>query len=125
MPGAGSGWTTRTWSIAEECHRQMTALADRYQNSAASLVYNIGGLAMLGGVVWLGVLLWRSHALPRWAAAALPVGALANIAGFTIASQPVLVASYVVLAASLFSAAAAITSRPRSRAVAIVEPATA
>jgi Domain of unknown function (DUF4386) len=106
-------------------HRQMTALADRYENSAASLVYNIGGLAMLVGVVWLGALLWRSRALPRWAAAALPVGALANIAGFTIASQPVLVASYVVLAASLFSAAAAITSISRSGAVPIAEPAIA
>jgi hypothetical protein len=100
-------------------HRQMAALADRYENSAGvSLVYNIGALTMLVGLVWLG-------ALPRWAAAALPVGALANVAAFTMASQPMLVASYVVLAASLASAAAAITAGSRSRVVASAELATA
>lgn len=107
-------------------HQQMAALADRYENSAGvSLVYNIGGLAMLVGLVWLGALLWRSRAVPRWAAAALPVGAFANVAAFTIASQPALVASYVVLAASLASAASAITFGSNSRGVAVAEPAMA
>lgn len=106
-------------------HRQMAALADRYENSAASLVYNIGGLATVIGLVWLGALLWRGRALPRWAAVGLPVGAVANVAAFTIASQPVLVASYVVLAASLFSAANAITSEARSPVGANAEPAMA
>ncbi len=44
---------------------QMTALADRYDSAAgASLVYTIGGLATLVGVVMLGVLLWRTRAGP-------------------------------------------------------------
>jgi hypothetical protein len=93
-------------------HQQMAALADRYENaSGAALVYSLGGLAMLIGIVLLAVLLWRTRAIPRLAAAALAVGAVTNVFGFAAASRPILIGSYVVLGACLIPAAAAILQR--------------
>jgi hypothetical protein len=79
---------------------QMVALAERYDGApGAALVYTVGGLAMLVGTALITVALWRTRVVPRWAAVALLVGAVANIQGFTWANQPLLVASYVVLLA--------------------------
>lgn len=81
--------------------RQMAALADRYENAAgSSLVYSVGGLAFLVGTVLLTVGLWRTRTAPRWAALGLLAGSIANIIGFSIASSPVLIASYVLLLAA-------------------------
>jgi len=79
-------------------HQQMTALASHYEDAPGSaLIYNVGGIAVVAGLIWLGILLWRSGAVPRWSAAALPLGTVANIVGFGAASQPALAASYAVL----------------------------
>jgi len=93
-------------------HQQMTALANRYENATGSaLVYAVGGLATLIGVVLLAVILWRTRALPRFAAVALVLGTVANVVGFSAASRPILVASYLLLGACLMPAAAAILKR--------------
>jgi uncharacterized protein DUF4386 len=82
-------------------HAQMVALADRYENAlGSSLPYTIGGLATLVGVLLISVALWRTGAVPRWAAVGLVVGSVANVVGFSAASRPTLLASYVVLLAA-------------------------
>ena len=87
----------------------MAAVTDSYDSApGSSIVYSIGGVFTLAGVIALGILLWRTHALPAWAAAGLPIGAIANIVGFGTASRTLLAGSYVVLAVALFPAAAAI-----------------
>ena len=100
-------------------HTQMTALAKHYEDAAgSSLMYNVGGLAVVVGLVWLGVLLWRSGSVPRWSAAALPIATVANVVAFSAASQPVLVASYLLLAAGFAPVARAVRrlpSRPKTR----------
>lgn len=102
-------------------HQQMTALADRYENApGSSLVYWIGGLATLIGVTLLAAVLWRTRAIPRWAAAALVIGTLGNVLGFSAASRPILVGSYLVLGGCLIPAAAAILA---SREENVVVPA--
>ena len=80
---------------------QMAALADRYENAAgASLIYSIGGLCGLVGSVLLVAGLIRRRSVPAWAALAIPVGFVANVAGFAAASKPLLIVSYVILLAA-------------------------
>src|SRR4051794_23756290 len=75
----------------------MVALAERYESAAgSSLIYTVGGLALLVGTALTSVLLWRGRTVPRWTAVALLAGTLANIGGFAAASQLVLIASYLV-----------------------------
>jgi hypothetical protein len=105
-------------------HAQMVALAERYDSaSGSSLVYTIGGLATVVGVLLIAIALWRTRVTPRWAAAALLVGTGANVAGFVIASRPVLAGSYVVLLAAFAPIAAtllgsSVEPSPRTRAAA-------
>lgn len=88
---------------------QMVMLADHYENAAGvAIFYQLGALAIVGGTGWLAVLAWRVSVLPMWAAAALPLGMVANVAGFAAASQPVLAASYVVLGVGFGSVAVAL-----------------
>jgi hypothetical protein len=88
---------------------QMVALADRYEDAAgSSLIYAVGGLAVLAGTVLTAVALWRSRVVPRWTAVAIVVGALGNIGGFASASLPTLVASYLVLMAAFWRIAAVV-----------------
>jgi hypothetical protein len=95
-------------------HTQMAALADRYESAAGSgLIYTVGGLALLVGTLLVAVGLWRTRVVPRWAAVGLVVGAGANIVGFGSASQPVLVASYVVMLAACARIAAVVLA-PKS-----------
>ncbi len=96
------------WQMAAHGHdpSAMVSVIESFDNaSGASLIYTIGGLCTLTGVLGLGILLWRTHALPVWAAACLPLGAIANIAGFSAGSRPLLAGSYAVLALSLVPAA--------------------
>jgi len=79
---------------------QMVALAERYEGAAgSSLVYTVGGLASLIGIALLSAGVWRTRVAPRWAAVALVAGGVGNVVGFSVASQPVLIASYLVLLA--------------------------
>ena len=81
---------------------QMAALLHRVDTvGGISLIFTIGGLALVAGCALLGVALWRTRAVPWWAALALPVGAVVNIAGFASNSRLVLDFSAVVLLAAL------------------------
>src|SRR3954453_21757755 len=80
---------------------EMAALAGRYDNAAgASVLYSVGGLAILVGTLLIAVATWRTRVVPRWSAVALVAGTVANVAGFTMASQAVLAGSYVLLLAA-------------------------
>lgn len=82
-------------------HHQMAALADRYESANGSgLVYTVGGLAVLVGTLLVAVALWRTRIVPRWAAVGIAVGVGANVLGFGMANQPVLVTSYVITLAA-------------------------
>jgi len=79
---------------------QMAALLHRFDNVAgASLVFALGGLAIVIGMVLLSIALYRSRTAPAWAAAALVAGMVLNIVGFSSASTGVLIFSGVVLLA--------------------------
>ncbi len=81
---------------------QMAALLHRYDNVAGSaLVFTIGGLAIVVGIVLLSIALFRAQAAPAWACAALVAGTVLNIVGFSAASLGVLILSSVVLLAAL------------------------
>jgi hypothetical protein len=83
---------------------QMAALLHRYDNTlGSSLVFTIGGLALLVGVVVLAIGLRKARAVPGWVAVGMPVGIFLNIAGFTAASAGTLIVSSVVLLAALGS----------------------
>jgi hypothetical protein len=85
----------------EANHDQMAALADRFESAnGSSVIYSIGGLAVIVGTLLVAIGLWRTRVVPRWVGVGLVVGMVANIVGFGSASQPVLVASYVVLLAA-------------------------
>ncbi len=96
---------------------QMTALSDRLDAAPGySLIYAVGGMSGVLGTALLAAALIRTHSAPAWCALTLPVGFVANIVGFSIASQALLVASYVVLAAGLFRLVASALSPERPRA---------
>ncbi|MGH8860758.1 MAG: hypothetical protein ACRDVG_05910 [Jatrophihabitantaceae bacterium] len=81
---------------------QMAALADRYEAAGgSSVVYTVGGLALLAGTVLLSVELWRTRVVPRWTAAGLTAGILLNIGAFSAANLPLLIASYVAMLSAL------------------------
>jgi hypothetical protein len=81
---------------------QMAALLHRFDNVAgASLVFTVGGLAVLVGIVLLAIALVRSHAAPAWAAVGVVAATLLNIAGLSGAGAGVLILSSVVLLATL------------------------
>jgi hypothetical protein len=91
----------------------MVALSDRY-DAATGWIYTIGGLAVLLGSVLLGIALWRTRSLPRWAAVGVPGSVILNILGFSIASQPILVVSYLVMLAAFARAALEIATPQRT-----------
>jgi hypothetical protein len=75
---------------------QMTALAERFE-SFSSVVYGPGGLFVVAGTVLVGIALWRTRVVPRWTGVALAVSMALNVGGFTAASKPLLIASYLVM----------------------------
>ena len=79
---------------------QMTALANRY-DSVSAVIYTPGGLLVMVGTVLVAAALWITRVAPRWAAAAIVVSTVMNIAGFSACSKPALLASYVVMLACL------------------------
>jgi hypothetical protein len=79
---------------------QMAALSDRYENAAgASLPYAICGIGLLISTVVFAIGLWRSRAVPAWAALTVPVSIFANIFGYASGNQALLIASAVVMLA--------------------------
>jgi hypothetical protein len=85
---------------------QMAALLNRFDTTTGvALLFTIGGLALLTGCALLAAALWRSRAVPRWAALALPIGAVANIAGFSANSLVLLDVSALILLAAFVPAA--------------------
>lgn len=104
------------WKMGVAGHRDlMVSLSDAY-DSGSGWIYSIGGLAIVIGSIAMAVGLWRSRVVPRWVGAGVAVGVLANLVGFSVASQPVLIGSYVVLLAVLGRAALALVDRDEAPA---------
>lgn len=94
----------------------MIALMHRLDNAQGiSLVFNVGGIAVIAGTVLLGIGLLRSHAVPRLAAIALPVGTVVNIAGFATHSLLILDLSALLLLAAFAPIAARTLRLPTRR----------
>jgi hypothetical protein len=91
---------------------QMADLLHRFDAATGvALIFSIGGIGILTGCALLGAALWRSHAVGRFAAVAMPVGAFANIAGFSANSLPLLDASAIVLLVAFGPAALKLVGR--------------
>ena len=81
---------------------QMAALLHRFDNVAGSaLVFTVGGLTIVVGIVLLSIALYRARAVPAWTSVGLVAGMVLNIVGFSAGSAGVLIVSSVVLLASL------------------------
>jgi hypothetical protein len=102
---------------------QMAALLHRFDNAGGvGVVFNVGGLAILIGVVALTVGLIRTRTAPTWAAIGLSLATLLNIVEFSSASAAGVAASWVVLLASMgYIGRRALVEQPSHRVVA--EPA--
>jgi hypothetical protein len=81
---------------------QMAALLHRFDNVAgSSIVFSIGGLSIVIGMVLLSIALYRSQTVPAWAAGGVLAGTVLNIVGFMAGSVGILIVSSVVLLVSL------------------------
>jgi hypothetical protein len=81
---------------------EMAALLHRYEATmGSSLVFTVGGLSFLVGMLLLAIGLRRARAVPAWVAIGIVAGSFLNIAGFTGASVGILIVSSAVLLASL------------------------
>jgi hypothetical protein len=81
---------------------EMAALLHRYDSAAgASLVFTVGGLALLAGTIILSVGLYRARAVPAWAAVGFVAGIVLNVVGFSASSAGILIVSSVILLAAL------------------------
>jgi hypothetical protein len=81
---------------------QMAALADRYENATgSSLIFTIGGLALISGLALLAIALWRTRTAPIWAAVGIPLATVLNIAGLSGNSNALVIASDIMLLAAL------------------------
>ena len=95
---------------------QMAALANRYENAGgSSLVFAVGGLALIVGLLILGVAMWRLRLAAAWAAIGVPVGVIVNIIGFSSNSNVLVIASNFVLLAALGWIGARWLADPTSR----------
>jgi hypothetical protein len=79
-------------------HDQMAALLHRFDNApGVGVVFSVGGLAVLIGVVLLTIGLLRTRVAPTWAALGLSVATLLNIVAFSSASAAGVAVSWAVL----------------------------
>src|SRR4051794_559504 len=77
---------------------QMAALLHRFDNAAGvGVVFSVGGLAVLIGVILLTVGLIRTRVAPAWAAIGLSLATVVNIVAFSSASAAGVTVSWVVL----------------------------
>jgi hypothetical protein len=90
---------------------QATAVLDHLHSNAA--LSALEPLALLGdiGVALLGIAAVRAGGVPRWAAAAIVVGALGEGAGFATSSKPLVIISFALLFAGLLPAVYAQVTR--------------
>jgi hypothetical protein len=92
---------------------QMAALATRYNSApGAALIFMIGGLATLSGTLLLSAGLWRTHTIPAWTGAAIPVATIANIVGLSANSVPVTIASFALMLAAFARIAVTVRTSP-------------
>jgi len=83
-------------------HEQMAALLKRFDEApGVGIVFSVGGLAVLIGVVLLTVGLIRGRVAPTWAAIGLSLATLLNIVAFSSASAGGVAASWAVLLVSM------------------------
>jgi hypothetical protein len=81
---------------------EMAALLHRYEATmGSSLVFTVGGLSFLVGMLVLAIGLRRARAVPVWVAIGIVAGSFLNIAGFAGASVGILIVSSALLLASL------------------------
>jgi hypothetical protein len=77
---------------------QMAALLQRVDNAAGvGVVFSVGGLSVLIGVVLLTIGLIRTRVAPAWAAIGLSLGTVLNLVAFSSASAAGVAVSWVVL----------------------------
>lgn len=92
---------------------QMAALLRRFDDTlGSSLVFTIGGLAFLIGLLLLAIGLRRARAVPIWVAIGIPLGGLLNIVGFTAASVEVLIVSSLLLLGTMGWLGARLLAQP-------------
>jgi hypothetical protein len=91
---------------------QATAVLDHLHSNAA--LSALEPLALLGdiGVALLGIAAVRAGGVPRWAAAAIVIGALGEGAGFATSSKALVIVSFALLFAGLLPAVYAQVTRP-------------
>ena len=102
---------------------QATAILERVHSGAIAAAEP---LALLGGigVALLGVAALKAGA-PRWAAAAIAVGALGQVAGFATSTKALVIASFAILFAGLLPAIRALRTPSRPHPAAEPAPAAA
>jgi hypothetical protein len=104
-------------AIADTLDRaQATAVLDRISTGAVSA---LDPLAILGdiGVALLGIAAARAGA-PRWAAAAIVIGALGEGAGFATGTKALVIISFAILFAGLLQAVRTLVTRAAPQAAA-------
>ncbi len=104
-------------------HAQATVMLERVHSGAIAA---IEPLALLGGIgiALLGLAALRPGA-PRWAAAAIAVGALGQGAGFATSTKALVVISFAILFAGLMPAVRTLRTAARPHPAAEPAPATA
>jgi hypothetical protein len=91
-----------------------TATLERIQSSAA--VSGLGPTELLGniGIALLGIAVIRAGA-PRWAAAAIAIGALGEGAGFATHSKALVIIAFAVMFVGFVEAVRTLVAAPRDR----------
>lgn len=95
--------------------RAITAYTNSGVVNAATLIFLVGHV---GGLVLLGIALWRMGSVPRWAAVCLAASPFLEIGGAAADVRPIGVVAYLLLMAAFGACAVAIVRPIRAGAVA-------